>query len=205
MAKVDFKKTLKELYSAKGKPKLVDVDAMKYIQVDGVGDPNTSPAFQESMECLYGIAYTLKFDMKKNQPDGYFEFVVPPLEGLWWMDPGPFDPNRKDKWQWTMMVMQPDFVTAELIDSAKKLLTAKKPDLDLGKVRYDTIDEGLSAQILHIGPYAEEGPTIEKLHGYVEAEGYRLRGKHREIYMSDPRRVAPEKLKTIIRHPVEKI
>ncbi|MBW8016967.1 MAG: hypothetical protein FVQ82_12345 [Planctomycetes bacterium] len=202
MAKVDFKKSLREFYSAKGEPKLVEVPSMKYIQVDGVGDPNTSAAFQEAMEMLYGIAYTLKFDMKKNQPDGYFEFVVPPLEALWWMDPGPFDPDAKDKWQWTVLLMQPDFVTDELIDSTKKILNAKKPDLDLANVRYGVIDEGLSAQILHIGPYAEEGPTIEKLHAFVKSQGYTLLDKHHEIYMSDPRRVAPEKLKTIIRHPV---
>jgi hypothetical protein len=204
MAKVDFKKSLKEFYSGKAEPKLVEVPAMKYIQVDGVGDPNTSQAFQDAMEILYGIAYTLKFDMKKNTPDGYFEFVVPPLEGLWWMDPGPFDPLAKDKWQWTMMIMQPDFVTDELIDSAKKLLTAKKPDIDLANVRYGVIDEALSAQTLHIGPYSQEGPTVEKLHEFVESAGYTLRSKHHEIYLSDPRRVAPEKLKTIIRHPVEK-
>jgi len=202
MAKVDFKKTLKELYTAKAEPKLVEVPALKYIQVDGVGDPNACPAFQEAMECLYGIAYTLKFEMKAAQPAGYFEFVVPPLEGLWWMDPGLFDPAAKDKWQWTMMVMQADFVTDELIDSAKKTLAKKKPGLDLSKVRYGVIEEGLSAQIMHIGPYSEEKPTIEKLHAFIEANGYKLRGKHREIYMSDPRRVAPEKLKTIIRQPV---
>ena len=123
--------------------KLVEVPAMKYIQVDGVGDPNTSA--------------------------GYFEFVVPPLEGLWWMDPGPFDPDAKNKWQWMVMIMQPDFVTAEMIDSTKKILATKKPDLDLSKVRYEVIEEGLSVQILHIGPYSQEDPTIEKPHKFVES------------------------------------
>ena len=205
MTKVDFKKSLKEFYSAKGEAKLVEVPAMKYLQVDGVGDPNTSKDFQNAIECLYGIAYTLKFEMKKDQPDGYFEFVVPPLEALWWMDPSPFDPDAKDKWQWTVMLMQADFVTAEMIESTKKTLAAKKPELDLSNVRYGVIEEGLSAQIMHIGPYAEEGPTIEKLHAFVEDQGYTLRDKHHEIYMSDPRRVAPEKLKTILRHPVKKV
>ncbi|MCF7955306.1 MAG: GyrI-like domain-containing protein [Phycisphaerae bacterium] len=203
MAKIDFKKSLKEFYSAKAAPKLVEVPPMKYIQVDGVGDPNTSPAFQDAMECLYGIAYTLKFDMKKNTPAGYFEFVVPPLEGLWWMDPGPFDADAKDKWQWTVLLMQADFITAEMIESTKKTLAAKKPDLNLSKVRFEVIQEGLSAQIMHTGPYAEEGPTVEKLYEFVHAQGYKLRDKHHEIYLSDPRRVAPDKLKTIIRHPVK--
>lgn len=205
MAKVDFKKSLKEFYSASKKvPSLVEVPSMNFIMVDGVGDPNTCADFQDAVGALYGIAYTVKFAMKKPQPEGYFEFVVPPLEGLWWMDPGPFDPEAKDKWQWTMMVMQPDFVTASIIESAIAALKVKKPSDAVSKVRFERFEEGCCAQIMHLGPYSEEGPTIEKLHGFVELEGYALRGKHHEIYLSDPRRCAPEKLKTIIRHPVSK-
>ena len=206
MAKVDFKKSLKEFYSAsKTAACLVDVGSMNFVMVDGVGDPNTSADFQDAVGALYGVAYTVKFDMKKSQPAGYFEFVVPPLEGLWWMDPGPFDPEAKDKWQWTVMVMQPDFVTSSIIENAILVLKEKKPSDALSKVRFERFEEGASAQIMHLGPYSEEGPTIEKLHSFVEAEGYVLRGKHHEIYLSDPRRCAPEKLKTIIRHPVSKL
>ncbi len=205
MAKIDFKKELKEFYSAsKSKVAIVEVPAMKYIMVDGVGDPNTSADFQAAIEALYGTAYTLKFAMKESQPEGYFEFVVPPLEGLWWMDPGPFDPEAKDKWQWTVMIMQPDFVTSDMIEGAIETLRKKKPSDMLDKLRYETLEEGVCGQMLHIGPYSQQGSTIEKIQDHIEAEGYSFSGKHHEVYLSDPRRTAPEKLKTIIRHPVAK-
>ena len=205
MPKVDFKKELKQYYSAsKITPAIIDVPKMNFIQIDGTGDPNTSQSFQKAVEALYGIAYTLKFSFKDAPPKGYFEFVVPPLEGLWWMD-GPFDPDAKDKWKWTLMIMQPDFVTAKLVEKAIEILKQKKPSPALADIRYESYKEGLAAQIMHIGPYAEEGPTIEKLHEFVRSQGYTLHSKHHEIYLSDPRRTAPEKLKTILRHPIEKL
>ena len=205
MAKVDFKKSLKEFYSAsKSKVTIIEVPDMKYIMVDGVGDPNTSANFQAAIEALYGTAYTLKFAMKESQPKGYFEFVVPPLEGLWWTDPGPFDPEAKDKWQWTLMIMQPDFVTLDVIEGAIETLREKKPSDILDELRFETFQEGLCAQMLHIGPYSQQGTTIEKIQEHIETEDYTLSGKYHEVYLSDPRRTASERLKTIIRQPVAK-
>ncbi len=203
MTKVDFKKELKELYSAKrDKIAIIQVPKMKFLIVDGMGDPETSQDFQDAIAALYGVAYTTKFSMKADPPKGYFEFVVPPLEALWWMDPGPFDPQAKDKWQWQMMVMQPDFVTGRVVDQAIRTLKDKKPTPGLDKLRYEPLNEGLCLQTLHIGPYNEVGKTIEKLLAFADENGYRFAGKHHEIYLSDPRRAAPEKLKTIIREPV---
>jgi hypothetical protein len=200
MEKIDFRKTLKHLYSASAKePVLVEVPAMKFLWVDGQGDPN-SPMFQTAVELLYGLSYTLKFALKKKGK----EYGVAPLEGLWWMEGiEGFDVKRREEWRWSAMIMQPDFVTAELVDRARQELAAKRGEPSLA-VRFETFSEGLSAQILHIGPYSAEGPTLEKLHRFVEEQGYRLRGRHHEIYLGDPRRSAPEKLKTLIRHPVGK-
>ena len=175
---------------------------MKFLAIDGMGDPETSQDFQDAVAALYGVAYTAKFSMKAAPPKGYFEFVVPPLEALWWMDSGPFDPHAKDKWQWRMLVMQPDFVTGRVVDQAIGTLKDKKPTPDLDKLRYEPLNEGISLQTLHIGPYNEVGKTIEKLLTFADENGYRLTGKHHEIYLSDPRRAAPEKLKTIVREPV---
>lgn len=205
MAKIDFKKELKQFYSAKQTPVMVTVPPMNFIMVGGTGDPNTSQDFADGVEALYGTAYTLKFAMKTDQPAGYFEFVVPPMQGLWWMDPGPFDPNAKDKWQWTVMIMQPDFVTKDMIANAVTALKAKKNPPAADKIHYESYDEGLAVQILHVGPYAQEGPTIQKLHAFAKENGCKLRGKHHEIYLSDPRKTAPEKLKTIIRQPVTRL
>jgi len=205
MAKTDFKKELKEFYSAKkDKIAVVKVPEMKFLAIDGMGDPETSQDFQDAVAALYGVAYTAKFSMKADPPKGYFEFVVPPLEALWWMDQGAFDPQAKDKWQWRMLVMQPDFVTGRVVDRAVGTLKDKKPTPGLDKLRYEPLDEGLCVQTLHIGPYNEVGKTIEKLLTFADENGYRFAGKHHEIYLSDPRRAAPEKLMTIIREPVTK-
>jgi hypothetical protein len=200
MGKIDFKKTLKHLYSASARePALVEVPEMKFLRVDGRGDPN-SPMFQSAVELLYGLSYGLKFALKKRGQ----EYALPPLEGLWWIEGlEGFDVNRRDDWSWSAMIMQPQFVTAELVAEARLQLAKKRGEPSLA-VHFEQFHEGLCAQILHIGPYAAEGPTIEKLHRFVEAQGYRLHGRHHEIYLGDPRRSVPEKLKTLIRHPVRR-
>ncbi len=204
MSKIDLKKELKHLYLPSAKEVvLLDVPRMNFIMIDGRGEPNTSQAFMEAIEALYGLAYGIKFGLKKQgiEPD----YTVMPLEGLWWTaDGGAFDMADKDNWEWTLMIMQPDHITEEMVDQAKAELKAKKNPPALGKARFEAFHEGLSAQIMHIGPYAEEKPTIEKLHRFAEEQGYRLRGKHHELYIGDPNRTKPERLKTVLRQPLEK-
>ena len=201
-AKLDLKKKLKHLYSpSKKEVVLVDVPPMNFLMIDGKGDPNTSESYRQALEALYGVAYTLKFDLKKRGvgPD----FTVMPLEGLWWMEGREdFDPEDKDNWSWTSMILQPDHITTEHLTTAMDQLKEKKDPPALEQMRFEMHDEGLSAQIMHIGPYAEEGPTIEKLHRFVEEQGYKFHKKHHEIYLGDPRRTKPENLQTVIRHPV---
>ena len=204
--KLDLKKELKHLYrpSAK-KAETVDVPMMSFLMIDGEGNPNTSPDYQAAVEALYGTAYTLKFACKKQLGR---DFTVMPLQGLWWgisMHGGVLSEADKDQFEWTMMIMQPDFVTDEMVTAAVEEVERKKGLPALANLRFEPFAEGLAVQILHVGPYDAEGPTIERLHSYAESQGYRLSGKHHEIYLSDPRRAAPEKLKTIIRHPVEKV
>lgn len=202
MAKVDLKKTLRDLYNASAKaPAWVEVGTLHYLMVDGQGDPNTSPPFQEAVQALYGVAFTMKFMCKGD--DSVPEWVVMPLEGLWRTeDIRDFDPARKDAWKWTLMIVQPEFVTRTHVEQAVKELREKKNPPALSRLRFEPLEEGACAQLLHVGPYDEEGPTIERLHRFIEENGYALRGKHHEIYMSDPRRTAPERLKTILRQPV---
>ncbi len=202
MTKFDYKKDLKELYfPPAGNPVLVDVPEMNFVMVDGSGNPNDSQEFQEAIEVLYGLSYTAKFALKK-QATGE-EYVVPALEGLWW-SPGneAFDLEAKDGWLWTAMIMQPPAVTSQLIEAAREELRRKKDPAAIDKARFEAFKEGLCAQIMHIGPYSAERPTVEKLHAFIAESGHSPRGKHHEIYMGDPRRTAPEKLKTVIRQPV---
>ena len=203
MAKVDFKKQLKHLYQPSAKEfSVVDVPEMGFLMVDGQGDPNTSQEYQEAIEALYTVAYQLKFKIKKQDPE--LDFVVPPLEGLWWAENmEAFTKGEKDAWQWTAMIYQPDYVTRELFEEAVQQVKEKKDPAALSLLRLERYHEGLAVQILYFGPYADEGPTIEKLHAFAREQGYKLRGKHHEVYLSDPRRTAPEKLKTVIRQPVE--
>ncbi len=203
MAKRDFKKELKHLYGPSAKNfTVVDVPPMNFLMIDAHGDPNDNPAFQEGMEALYGMAYTIKFALK---PQG-IEFVVPPPEGLWWMeDMSEFSLETKDRWQWTMMIMQPDEVTQEIVDAAQGELANKKDPPALSELRYERYDEGLSVQIMYLGAYADEGPTIARMHEFIRENGYDFNGKHHEIYLGDPRRTAPEKLKTVIRQPVKQL
>ncbi len=199
--KVDPRKDLKHLYYPGKEPALVEVSAMNFLMVEGFGDPNTSQDYRDAIEALYSVSYTLKFIVKKADPN--CDYAVMPLEGLWWVeDMSQFSVENKDSWQWTAMIMQPVYVTLELFAQALDQVRKKKDSPALSKIRFEAFDEGLSAQIKYIGPYSAEGPTIARLHEFIREKGYALRGKHHEIYMSDPRRTAPEKLVTIIRQPV---
>ena len=201
MAKIDHKKELKHLYRPSAKQvSVVDVPAMTFLMVDGRGDPNTSLAYQQALEALYSLSYTLKFKIKKGAG---VDYTVMPLEGLWWTDdPSLFSLSDKDSWSWTSMLMQPEVVTLEAVEEALVEVEQKKDPPALDRVRFEAYHEGLSAQIMHIGPYATEEPTIARLHRFIAGEGYALRGKHHEIYLSDPRRTAPDHLKTVIRQPI---
>ena len=203
--KIDFKKEYKFLFSASAKEaQTVQVPEFKYLMIDGKGDPNTVPEFSAKIQALYGLAYTMKFMLKDGRQA--IDFVVPPLAGLWCAeDITAFHQGRKNEFLWTLMIMQPDAVTPELLEKAKTKLAAKKPAAPFaGQVRLEVLHEGPAAQILHIGPYSAEGPTIARLHDFMKENGYTFNGRHHEIYLGDPRRSQPDKLKTIIRQPVKK-
>ena len=169
--------------------------------VDGMGDPN-GPAFQEAVGSLYSVAYTLKFAFKKDKA---VDYPVMALEGLWCADdPADFLRDMRENWKWTLFIALPDIVTKKDVGEAIAAVKKKAKFPRFPEVRFEKFAEGRAAQVMHVGPYAAEGPTIARLHQFVEEQGYKLRGKHLEIYLSDPRRSAPEKLRTIIRHPVEK-
>ena len=203
MHKIDYKKELKHLYAASARqPALVDVPTLRHLRIDGSGDPNTSSVYREAVESLFSLAYTIKFAIKKGATT--VDYAVMPLEGLWWMeDMTQFSVTRKDEWLWTLMIMQPPIVTEPLVELCRAELARKKDLAALSKVEFAAFEEGKAAQILHIGPFTEEGPTIAKLHRFIEAQGLKLTGKHHEIYLSDIRRAAPDKWKTIIRQPAE--
>ncbi|WP_039913896.1 GyrI-like domain-containing protein [Cellvibrio mixtus] len=200
MEKIDLKKEFKHLYQTSAKKIAeVDVPALNYLMIDGKGDPNTTQVYAEAVEALFSVSYTAKFMLKKG-PQA-IDYTVMPLEGLWWADDmSVFAGNDKSQWKWTMMIMQPLFVTQSIIHSAIAEVTKKKKLPALSQLRFESFAEGRCAQILHIGPFTEEGPTIEHLHQYIQANG-NLAGKHHEIYLSDIRKAAPEKWKTIIRQP----
>jgi hypothetical protein len=201
MMKIDIKKIRPDLTltAAKGVV-LLNLPPMNFLMIDGTGDPNTAPAYPQAMDALYAMSYAVKFKIKRGKKA--IDYRVMPLEGLWWMDDmHQFRMENKDKWKWTMMIAQPDFVNAELIEEARIEVAKKKNPAALPLVRFEAYREGKAAQILHIGPYSAEGPNIAKVHALIRTGGHELRGKHHEIYLSDPRRAAPEKWKTIIRQP----
>ena len=199
MNKMDLKKELKPLYTASAEEaKMVSTWPLKYLMVNGFGDPDTNPEFQGAIEALYTASYTLKFMLKKAPG---LDWVVPPLEGLWWMLLGDFDLERRYDWRWTLMLSQPTEVTRELLEQTVAAARMKKSLPALEKLRLETYDEGRAAQILHVGPYGAEAATIMRLHAFIQAKGLHLCGKHHEIYLSDPRRTTPGKLKTILRQP----
>jgi len=202
LEKVDFKKELKQLYKPSAKEiSVVEVPAMNFLLVDGEGAPG-SAQYGEAVSALFSVAYALKFMVKKGKG---VDYSVMPLEGLWWMDDmAKFgaDNESKKKWKWTALIMQPKYVTAEDFKAAVEQ-TKKKKDLPaLQKVRFESFKEGPSAQIMYVGPFADEGPTIQKIHAHIKAGGHQLSGKHHEIYLNDPSKTAPEKLKTVIRQPM---
>ena len=201
MEKMDLLKTLKPLYQASAKEMaLVDVPAMNFLMVDGVGDPNAAPAYAQAVEVLFMVSYTLKFMVKKGPLA--IDYGVMPLEGLWWVDDmSKFSVADKSIWQWTAMIMQPSLVTPEMVATAIADVQAKKHPPAISRIRLASFAEGKCAQVLHVGPFSEEGPTIARLHQFIEAHGQRS-GKHHEIYLSDIRRADPSKWKTIIRQPM---
>lgn len=201
MNKVDLKRDLKHLYYAGKEHAIVDVPSMNFLMVDGAGDPNTASAYQDAVQTLYAVAYTLKFAVKKQQA---VDYGVMPLEGLWWTSDSGYDPlaQSRDNWRWTMMIMQPEWVNAEMVGQVIEDVRGKKNPPAIGLVRFEPYAEGLAAQVLYTGPYANEYPTIEGLHHFFQEQGYQHNGKHHEIYLSDPNRTAPQKLKTILRQPV---
>ena len=202
MPKMDYKKDLKHLYLPTAKEfVIVEVPPMNFLMVDGHGDPNTSADFQEVCNALYGMAYTLKFALKPSGVD----FTVAPLEGLWWTpDMAEFSISDKSAWDWTVMIMQPPPVTAEWVEKARAELARKKDPVALPRVRFEPYHEGLSVQIMYFGSYTDEGPTIARMHAFIHDNGYVTNGKHHEIYIGDPRRSTPDKLRTVIRQPIKK-
>lgn len=203
--KLDYKKDFKELYLPSGNPSLIDVPAMRFIMVDGQGDPS-GEEYQQAVSLLYSLTYTIK--MKGKNLKGYFEYVIPPLEGLWWVKGDSFDLQKRNRWLWTSMIRQYDFVTPDVFAWAVEIARQKNPDLDYSRARMETFTEGLCLQILHTGPYADEPATLEKLHSFARENNLRVMTgntrKHHEIYLLNPLKTAPEKLKTVLRIPVGK-
>jgi hypothetical protein len=202
MAAIDLRKERKDLYTAPvGTVQLVEVPPMNYLALNGTGDPNTVPAYTEAVAALYAVAYALKMRRKRENPAN--DYVILPLEGLWWMADGAFySPDTRENWAWTMLIRQPDDLTAEQFAEARKQVAAKKDIPRLAAMRLETLLEGNAAQTMHIGPYATEAPTIALLHDFITVQGHTAHGKHHEIYLGDPRRTAPERLKTILRQPI---
>jgi hypothetical protein len=198
MVKLDLKRSLKHLYAQReGEISLVDVPRLGYLMVDGAGDPDGAEA-RAAIQALYPVAYKVKFLMKARDSD----FVVMPLQGLWWADDmDDFLSGRRDRWQWTYMILQPDAVTPGVVEEAIAAVDPAKAGSALDRVRFDHLEEGRAAQVLHRGPYAEEGPAIQRLHEHIASLGDELSGRHHEIYLSDPRRADPAKMRTIIRQP----
>ena len=199
--KLDLKRKYRLLYNPSPREvSIVDVPLFNYLMIDGSGDPNNNAEYEQALDALYSASYTLKFMLKKSEKP--VDYSVMALEGLWWIADGSLDLQDRTNWRWTMMIMQPEFINQKQINLALEQAAQKKDIPALSRLRYESLHEGLAAQIMHIGPYATEAPTIAKLHGYIHENGYHEHGKHHEIYLSDPRRATPERLKTILRHPV---
>lgn len=205
MEKIDFRRVFKELYAPSSKDfAIVDVPSMRFLMVDGQGDPNTAESYTEAVEALYTVSYVVKFASKKELDKDY---VVAPLEGLWSApDQSAFERGAKDEWQWTALIMQPSWIGEEMVDFAFGAAKAKKDLPALSLLRLEDFAEGQSAQILHVGSYDEEAPTLRRLHTeFMPAHGLTFNGRHHEIYLSDPRKTEAAKLKTILRQPVKPI
>jgi hypothetical protein len=208
MEKLDLKKELKQFYAPSAKqPMIVDVPALNYVMIDGQVEPGqtieNSPEFQQVMQALYGASYTLKFNSKLRK-ENPIDYGVMGLEGLWWSEAGEFDISKQEGWRYTLMMLQPEHITPAMFAEALQQLCKKKPSPALDRLRFERFHEGLSVQIMHIGPYAAEPATLARMHAYAQEQGYHLRGKHHEIYLGDPRKGDPDKMKTVLRQPVEK-
>lgn len=211
---IDYKKTEKDLYQPTTRPAIVDVPEMTFITVDGQGDPNTSAEYLTAVEILYGLSYSIKMSKTSgNPPEGYFEYIVLPLEGLWSLDDGgAFKGNGaildKSRFIWTLLIRQPEFVTNEVLETAKTALAKKKPQLGLSHARLEKFTEGLCVQVMHLGSYDDEPATVAAMDRFAIENGYIMDineiRRHHEVYLSDPRKVVPKKLKTVVRHPIKK-
>ena len=199
--KTDLKKTLDGYRARRGEFRVLEVPPLPYLMVDGHGDPNTAQEYADALAALYPVAYKLKFASKQDDRD----YVVPPLEALWWAEDMDAFTSARDKsqWDWTAMIMTPDWITGSMVDAAIEKVAAKDRPASLDKVRWETLSEGTCVQTLHLGPYDEEGPVLEEMHErFIPEHGLRMTGKHHEISLGDPRRVEPAKLRTILRQPV---
>jgi hypothetical protein len=198
---VDLRRELRELYSATPSPAVVDVPDLPFLMIDGHGDPNTAPAYPDAVQALYSVAYAVRFALKRGP--AAVDAPVMPLEGLWWTeDMSTFSTEDKSDWDWTLMILLPEQATTEIVAEARARTAVKKRLGAIGRVRFERLAEGPAAQVLHVGPYSAEGPTVAALHAFIAEQGYLLSGRHHEIYLGDPRRAAPEKLRTIVRQPV---
>ncbi len=201
--KVDVKKTLDTYRARRGRFRIVDVPVMQYLMIGGSGDPNTSPTFAGAIEALYPVAYKLKFASKN---DLRHDYVVPPLEGLWWADAMVAFTTARDKatWNWTLMLMVPDWISRAMVEQATDRVRAKAAPSRLDDVRFDELSEGRCVQTLHIGSFDDEAEVLRRMHDeFIPANGLQMTGMHHEIYLSDIRRVAPDRQRTILRQPVE--
>jgi len=204
MTTIDLKKQFRHLLTPSAKqPQIITVPAMNFLMVDGKGNPNSAPEFHQAIEMLYGVAYTMKFTLKKA-PDPV-DYPVMALESVWWTENPAETGFDLEKWNWTLMVMQPDIITSETVAEICAVVEKKKKVPATEKVRLERFDEGLCAQIMHIGSYSAEQPTVAALHKFIAETGHALNGMHHELYLGDPNRTAPEKLKTIIRQQIKKI
>jgi hypothetical protein len=206
MEKLDLRAQYKHLYNPSArKVVLVDVPPLQFAMVDGLIAPGElvgeSADFSEALSALYGISYTLKF-MFKKRAENPIDYPVMALEGLWGTESGLFDPNARETWLYTAMIMQPDIITAEVFEEGREQLRKKRPDPGIERLRLETFHEGRAIQVMHLGPYATEMATIARMDAFAQANGLTLHGRHHEIYLGDPRRAAPEKMKTVLRHPV---
>ena len=207
MIKLDLRKELKHLYAPSAKKvEMVDVPRFQFVMIDGLIEPGllpgSSPGFQDAMGALYGATYTLKFISKLRKADP-IDYTVMVLEGLWWVEGGEFSFESKDPWAYTVMILQPDHITPEMFAEALGQLRKKKGDQPaFSRLRLEAFEEGPCIQVMHVGPYAAEPATVEKMDAFAREHGYLLHGKHHEIYLGNPLRAQPEKLKTILRHPI---
>lgn len=203
--KIDFKKTLDTYRAKNGEFRIVEVPTMQYLMIDGEGDPNTAPAYAQALEALYPVAYKMKFASKREVGRDY---VIPPLEGLWWANDMRVFTSARDKsrWRWTMMIMVPEWIDVATFQAAVEQAGAKKPPQRLGEVRLESLREGTCVQTLHIGSYDNEAAVLEQMHQvFIPEHSLELTGKHHEVYFSDPRKTAPEKLRTLLRQPVRSL